>query len=143
MTAFDEALTCLKDEKIRITPQRIAILEFLTEVQTHPTAEEVYQAIEKRFPGISVATVYNNLKRFTELGFLKEMNYASASSRYDFSLKPHYHVICESCGKVADFYYPKLDDVEVAAAQLTNYTVKSHRLEIYGICPNCQQIEGE
>ncbi len=141
MTAFDEALAYLKNENIRITPQRMAILEFLTEVQTHPTAEEVYQAIEKKFPGISVATVYNNLKRFTEIGFLKEMNYGSASSRYDFSLKPHYHVICENCGKVADFHYPKLDDVEVAAAQLTNYKVNSHRLEIYGVCPNCQKMK--
>lgn len=143
MATFDDALTYLKKENVRITPQRIAILEFLTEVQNHPTAEDVYRAIEAKFPGISVATVYNNLKLFTEIGFLKEMNYGSSSSRYDFSVDPHYHVICQNCGKVSDFFYPKLDDVEMAASQLTDYQVRSHRLEIYGLCPTCQQTSLE
>ena len=140
MATFDDALAYLKGENIRITPQRIAILEFLTEVPTHPTAEEVYRAIEEKFPGISVATVYNNLKLFTEIGFLREMNYGSSSSRYDFAINPHYHVMCQKGGKVSDFFYPRLDDVEMAAERLTDYQIQSHRLEIYGLCPTCKNI---
>ena len=81
-TIYDEAIKQLKQENIRITPQRVAILEFLASHASHPTAEEIYRAIEVHFPGISVATVYNNLRLFTEIGFVKEMNYGDASSRF-------------------------------------------------------------
>ena len=107
-TIYDEAIKQLKQENIRITPQRVAILEFLASHASHPTAEEIYRAIEVHFPGISVATVYNNLRLFTEIGFVKEMNYGDASSRFDFKTEPHYHAICQRCGKISDFYYPGL-----------------------------------
>lgn len=141
MTTFDDALHHLKEENIRITPQRVAILEFLASATSHPTAEDIYRAIEVKFPGMSVATVYNNLRLFTEIGFVKEMNYGDSSSRFDFHTEPHYHAICRKCGKVADFHYPGLEDVEMAAQQLTGYTISSHRLEVYGLCPDCQKEE--
>ncbi len=139
MTTFDDAVKNLKEQNIRITPQRMAILEFLAQSKNHPTAEEIYRAIEVKFPGMSVATVYNNLRLFTEIGFVKEMNYGDASSRFDFYTEPHYHAICQECGKVADFHYPGLEDVEMAAQQLTGYAISSHRLEVYGVCPDCQK----
>lgn len=139
MTTFDDALKHLKEENIRITPQRIAILEFLASAESHPTAEDIYRAIEIKFPGMSVATVYNNLRLFTDIGFVKEMSYGDASSRFDFHTDPHYHAICKKCGKVADFHYPGLEDVEMAAQQLTGYTISSHRLEVYGLCPDCSE----
>lgn len=140
---LDEAISKLEAENIRLTSQRIAILEYLSAHHIHPTAEEIYHGIKENFPGISVATVYNNLRLFTDLGFLKEMKYGDASSRFDFSTKPHYHVICERCGKITDFYYPGLEDVEMAAGKITNHEIHNHRLEVYGICAQCQQEEGE
>ncbi|WP_368294883.1 Fur family transcriptional regulator, partial [Enterococcus faecalis] len=100
------ALAELKEANIRITPQRYAILEYLIENHTHPTADEIYRALEDHFPNMSVATVYNNLRLFTEIGFVQEMSYGDASSRFDFSSKKHYHVICQKCGKIVDFHYP-------------------------------------
>ena len=140
-TIYDEAIKQLKQENIRITPQRVAILEFLASHASHPTAEEIYRAIEVHFPGISVATVYNNLRLFTEIGFVKEMNYGDASSRFDFKTEPHYHASGQRCGKISDFYYPGLEDVEMAASQLTGYKIQSHRLEVYGLCPECKGEE--
>ena len=142
-TIYDEAIKRLKHENIRITPQRVAILEFLASHDAHPTAEEIYRAIEVHFPGISVATVYNNLRLFTEIGFVKEMNYGDASSRFDFKTEHHYHAICPKCGKIADFYYQGLEDVEMAASKLTGYQINNHRLEVYGLCPECQVKEEE
>ncbi len=84
LRSFDEALRRLKEEHIRITPQRKAILEFLAHSNEHPTAETIYKSIEDKFPGMSVATVYNNLKLFTKIGLIREMNYGDASSRFDF-----------------------------------------------------------
>ncbi|QIL46744.1 peroxide-responsive transcriptional repressor PerR [Vagococcus coleopterorum] len=133
-----EALQQLKASDIRITPQRQAVLEFLINSHAHPTADDIYKGLVDKFPGMSVATVYNNLRLFTKIGFVQEMAYGDASSRFDFSSQKHYHAICESCGKIVDTYYPGLDDVETAAEQLTGFKINEHRMELYGICPDCQ-----
>lgn len=140
MTAtLNSIIDSLKQKNIRITPQRIAILEVLIQSKNHPTAEEVYKQIEVDFPGISVATVYNNLRLFTDLGFVTEMSYGDSASRFDFTTESHYHAICSKCGKITDFHYPNLDDIEIAASRLTGYKIDSHRLEVYGLCPACQK----
>ncbi|GAA0353020.1 Fur family transcriptional regulator [Alkalibacterium iburiense] len=134
----EQSIERLKYNNIRITPQRHAILEFLIEHDSHPTADEIYKALEDRFPSMSVATVYNNLRLFIQLGLVKEMMFGDNSSRFDFSSTEHYHAICSNCGKIEDIYYPGLDDVEIVASNLTGFEVSSHRLEIYGLCPDCQ-----
>lgn len=135
-----QAIDKLKANKIRITPQRFGILEYLVDHDSHPTADEIYKALSDRFPSMSVATVYNNLRLFTKIGFVKEMNFGDASSRFDFTTTQHYHAICQNCGKVEDVYYPGLEDVEEVTAALTGFQVASHRLEIYGLCNECQQM---
>lgn len=131
----------LKASNIRITPQRFAVLEYLIEADSHPTADEIYQALVERFPNVSVATIYNNLRLFTKIGFVKEMTYGDDSSRFDFSTTQHYHAICEKCGKIEDIYYPGLEDIEETAHHLTGYKVTNHRMEVYGICPDCQALQ--
>lgn len=133
-----DALETLKDSGVRITPQRHAILEYLISSMTHPTADEIYKALEGRFPNMSVATVYNNLRVFREVGLVKELTYGDASSRFDFVTHEHYHIICEECGKMVDFQYPGLDEIEQFAAHVSGYKVSHHRLEVYGLCPECE-----
>ncbi len=136
-----DALDALKQTGVRITPQRHAILEFLVDSMTHPTADDIYKALEGKFPNMSVATVYNNLRVFREVGLVKELTYGDASSRFDFVTSDHYHVICESCGKIVDFSYPGLDEVEALAAHVTGFKVSHHRMEIYGVCNSCEKKE--
>jgi len=136
-----EALDTLKDTGVRITPQRHAILEYLINSMSHPTADEIYKALEGKFPNMSVATVYNNLRVFREVGLVKELTYGDASSRFDFVTSQHYHVICDRCGKIVDFHYPGLDEVEHLASHVTGFNVGHHRMEIYGICPECSAKE--
>lgn len=135
---LSEAIDALKSTRVRMTPQRHAILEFLYESQTHPTADEIYKALEGRFPNMSVATVYNNLRVFKEVGIVKELSYGDASSRFDCVTSNHYHVICNDCGKIVDFHYPGLDEVETLAEHVTGFQVDNHRMEIYGTCPSCK-----
>ena len=132
-----EALDMLKKSSVRITPQRHAILEYLIDSMSHPTADEIYKALEGKFPNMSVATVYNNLRVFREVGLVKELTYGDSSSRFDFTTSDHYHVICENCGTIVDFHYPGLDEVEQLASHVTGYKVFQHRMEVYGECPSC------
>ena len=110
---LNEVVKQLRKKGVRITPQRVAMLEFLASVHTHPTAEEI----------------------------VKELTYGDGASRYDFDLGQHYHAVCDVCGKVVDLYYPVLEDVEKAAEQLTGFKVRGHRMEVYGVCPECQKKE--
>ncbi|KEZ47487.1 MULTISPECIES: peroxide-responsive transcriptional repressor PerR [Metabacillus] len=136
-----EALDTLKQTGVRITPQRHAILEYLIQSMTHPTADDIYKSLESKFPNMSVATVYNNLRVFREVGLVKELTYGDASSRFDFVTTEHYHVICEKCGKIVDFHYPGLDEVEHLASHVTGFKVSHHRMEIYGVCGTCEKRE--
>ncbi|MBS2772567.1 MULTISPECIES: peroxide-responsive transcriptional repressor PerR [Anoxybacillus] len=133
-----EALDTLKQTGVRITPQRHAILEYLVRSMSHPTADEIYKALEGKFPNMSVATVYNNLRVFKEVGLVKELTYGDSSSRFDFVTSDHYHIICERCGKIVDFHYPGLDEVEALASHVTGFKVSHHRMEVYGVCAECQ-----
>ncbi|MDR0614687.1 MAG: transcriptional repressor [Lactobacillales bacterium] len=137
-TLVKDAIEELKSANIRITPQRYAVLEYLIENQTHPTADEIYKSLEVKFPNMSVATVYNNLRLFTEIGFVQELNYGDASSRFDFTDVPHYHAICKKCGKIVNFEHSDLTEIEKAASKLTGFQIKDHRLEVYGLCEDCK-----
>ncbi|EDL65159.1 peroxide-responsive transcriptional repressor PerR [Bacillus sp. SG-1] len=132
-----EAIDTLKETGVRITPQRHAILEYLIHSMAHPTADDIYKALEGKFPNMSVATVYNNLRVFREVGLVKELTYGDASSRFDYVTSDHYHVICDECGKIVDFHYPGLDEVEQLASHVTGFKVRNHRMEIYGTCESC------
>ena len=135
-----KALDRLKASGVRITPQRHAVLEYLLNSMTHPTADEIYKALEDKFPNMSVATVYNNLRVLREIGLVRELPYGDDSSRFDCNTTEHYHVICDICGKIVDFHYPPLDEVESLAEQMTGFKINRHRMELYGTCESCQQV---
>lgn len=137
-TRVQHALDQLKSNGVRITPQRHAILAYLMESMSHPTADEIYRSLEPRFPNMSVATVYNNLKMLIEAGMVQELSYGDNSSRFDADVSNHYHIVCEKCGKIEDFMYPSLEDVERTAEEVTGFEIHGHRLELHGICRHCR-----
>lgn len=136
---FMEAVDILKENGVRMTPQRHAILNFLLTSMSHPTVDEIYKALEMNFPNMSVATIYNNLRVFKDAGLVRELTYGDSSSRYDANMKDHYHIICQFCGKITDFDYPSLTEIEVKAEEKTGYQIDSHRMEMYGTCPECKE----
>src|SRR5699024_4452032 len=136
-----KALETLKESGVRITPQRHAVLEYLLHSKSHPTADEIYKVLEEKFPNMSVATVYNNLRVLREVGLVRELTYGDESSRFDCNMTEHYHVICTLCDQVVDFHYPPLDEIESVAEQVTDFDISEHRLEFYGVCQECRVEE--
>ncbi|MBC8079622.1 MAG: transcriptional repressor [Gorillibacterium sp.] len=135
---FEQALDKLKMTGVRMTPQRHAILSYLLETVAHPSADDIYKALVPRFPSMSVATVYNNLRVFIESGLVRELNYGDASSRFDADVSNHFHSTCKGCGKIVDFNYPALSQVEEAASLQTGFMIEGLRLEVSGWCPECK-----
>jgi len=135
----EKAVEVLKNTGVRMTPQRHAILAYLLETMSHPTADEIYKALEGKFPNMSVATIYNNLRVFKDAGLVRELTYGDASSRFDANVsEEHYHAICTECGSIHDFHFPYLNQVESAAENEAGFKVTGHRMEVYGVCEKCQ-----
>ena len=118
--------------------QREIILETLKEVNIHPTAEELYKLVNRKYPKISKSTVYRNINILVESNVIRKIKMLSGADRFDYICKEHYHAICEKCGKVFDFDYSfnKKELKEIIKNQ-TGIITDAGNIAIYGICEEC------
>jgi|SRR5699024_1879903 len=131
----------LKDVNIRKTPQSVIILDYLKKHPGHPTVNNIYQNIIKENPNISLATVYNNLKRLSNQKIIQEIYVKNGPSRFDKNPITHYHMVCNKCEKMVDLSYPVLHEIEKFVNNLYNFEVSKHELNIYGVCENCKDYK--
>jgi Fur family ferric uptake transcriptional regulator len=124
---------------IRMTRQRKVILEELRKLENHPTADEIYDVVRKRIPRISLGTVYRNLEVLSELGEIKKLEFGGSIKRFDGDPKDHYHIRCNLCDRVDNAPMPHLDDIENHISLKTDYRIIGHRLEFFGLCPECSR----
>lgn len=126
----------IKESGLKLTPQRLAILDYLRDNLEHPSAEEIYKAILERFPTMSFATVYNTLETLREKGALQELTIDPQKKRFDPNPKPHHHLICTRCKRVIDIHidYRLL----VPEEQKNGFEITGNHVEFYGICPDCR-----
>ncbi|MGD9241450.1 MAG: transcriptional repressor [Desulfobacterales bacterium] len=126
-----------KKSNLRMTRQRKVILEELRKVNTHPSADELYEIVRKRLPRISLGTVYRNLEILSESGNIQKIEPGSSLKRFDGNPCEHYHIRCVSCGRVVDA--PMTPDLEIDLEQVnsTDFTIIGHKLEFLGLCPQC------
>lgn len=119
------------------TPQRIAILEYLDGNKTHPSAEDVFKAVSRKYHSMSFATVYNTLNALVDAGVLKGLNIDPERRRFDPDTRPHHHCICLRCKKIIDVYADM--DVKLPANIGSDFTAVSSHVEFYGYCSRCSK----
>ncbi|WP_395433263.1 Fur family transcriptional regulator [Fructilactobacillus sanfranciscensis] len=139
---YDNAMKRLKENNVRITPQRQIILKYLIENDNHPTVETIFNVLDKTFPNLSMATVYNNLRLFKKLNLIIELPSVDSGYRYDFYDHPHLHAACDICNKIIDIDDPEFAEIEKNLKDKTRTvgfkpTVSS--ISIHGICKECQE----
>jgi len=126
-----------KQLDLRMTRQRQVILEELRKVNTHPSADKIYEMVRKRLPRISLGTVYRNLEILSASGEIQKIELGCTSKRFDGIADNHYHIRCLHCDRVvdapADFDVAVNHDLKSA----TDFKIIGHRLEFIGICPDC------
>ncbi len=127
----------LKKIGLKVTPQRLAILQMIKGDRTHPSAEKIYREISKQFPGISFATVYNTLARLVEVGEIQELDIDPNKKRFDPYTSLHYHFYCKTCGKVYDVDW----DVSFAPniQKIDGHRVEAIQLNFKGVCKDCSK----
>ncbi len=126
----------LKDAGLKATPQRLLILNIISE-GGHIDIEDIYRKIKKIVPSISIATVYKNLKLLVDKEIIKELNITSFKPLYEVNTTEHIHLICKNCNKIIDMECENPDIKKILENALHN---KVHKIEInaYVLCDNCK-----
>jgi Fur family peroxide stress response transcriptional regulator len=131
----------LKQRGYRLTPQRAAIIQALALSNDHPSAEQVYSQIKKQFPMMSLATVYKTIALLKGEGEILELGFANNKTHYDGNAPyPHPHLICVRCHSIIDVKGQSLDELVFELVKRYSYRLVTHRLDIYGICPQCLAV---
>ncbi|MBD3175745.1 MAG: transcriptional repressor [Armatimonadia bacterium] len=131
----------MTSDGFRLTRQRRAILDELRKVTSHPTADELYEAVRRQCPNISLGTVYRNLETMSANGIIRRIDVAGRQMRFDADIEPHYHIRCVHCGRVDDVGSSTWDRLEKLASESTEYEVLGHTIEFTGVCPACKERE--
>ncbi len=127
---------------LKVTDQRLSILESLHEGRAHVSAQEVFEAVSERFPEIGFATVYRFLRTLTENGFVTEVRMGGLPARYELTPKSHHdHLTCIACGKICEFENSHIEQLQEKVAKQFGFRLTSHVLELYGVCADCQRAE--
>jgi len=130
----------LKRSGLKSTPQRLAIMRVLAESKSHPSVDEICRFLQRRFPGISKATVYRNIMLIKSLGEAYEIALAGAGSHYDGRKPyPHPHIVCLECGKIVDPELESLRDMTREITAASGFAIKTFRLDFFGTCPACRK----
>lgn len=131
---FDELTNKLKEKNIRLSHQRLKVLEYMSSNRTHPTVDQIYSDLQKEVPTLSKTTIYNTLNTLMDAGLVKLVNIDNNETRYDAITDDHGHFKCESCGEVFDF---DLDFNLFSIEGLNNFEVNHKDVYFKGLCPGC------
>jgi Fur family peroxide stress response transcriptional regulator len=130
----------LKQAGMRLTPQRLAICELLSETHTHPTAAAIYEQVHSQYPSISLMTVYNTLNTLVSLGAVTALGNAGDDTiHYDGNTSPHINFACISCKKIEDIDSTKVAELDGEVISTSGFKVIGASLLYYGLCPDCQK----
>ena len=127
----------LRSSGATITAQRIAICQWLYDTHTHPTAADVYAALQEPFPTMSLATVYNTLSLLEELGIIYQVGLSpDGTKRYDVNARRHINFVCQNCGKITDVYDDDL--LNSVNRTMQSMELKMQEIIVQGICQQCR-----
>jgi Fur family transcriptional regulator, ferric uptake regulator len=125
----------IRDMSLKVTDQRMAILEALSRGRAHVTAQEVYEAVYKEDSSIGFATVYRFLRNLTEHKFVTEVRMGGLPARYELTPKNHHdHLTCTECGRIIEFENHEIEALQEKVAKYFGFKLTGHVLELYGQC---------
>lgn len=137
----------LKEKGLKVTNQRLLVLEVLAEHKDrHMTAEDVYELVKEDYPEIGLATIYRTLQLLLEMQLVDRINLDEGCVRYEIGESfdgeaegkhHHHHLICKTCGKILPFKDDLLDELERQIEEETGFHVLDHELKFYGQCKEC------
>ena len=142
LNATDLFTEFLKQKRLKLTQQRMDILQKLLSIQDHVNAEELFHQVRKDNPSIGYSTVYRTLKLLSECGIVTENHFGDRITRYEssFNKAHHDHIVCVKCSEIYEFENEEIEKLQKEVAKNLGFKMLDHKLEIYGICKQCIQV---
>jgi Fur family transcriptional regulator, ferric uptake regulator len=131
----------LKQHNLRLTPERLEVLDAVLTSDGHFDADEIFVALKKNRSKVSRATVYNTLETLTGCGILIRYRFGERLARYEcaYGGDHHHHIICTKCGRIEEFIDKRIDRFARDVTASMNYTLDHAMIHIYGMCTACQK----
>ncbi|HEX6121626.1 MAG TPA: Fur family transcriptional regulator [Ktedonobacterales bacterium] len=127
---------------VRVTPQRLLVLEALTTQGGHLTADEVMRWTVQRYPGINLATVYRTLDLLVSVGVVAQTNLGGGAATFELvGDSPHHHLVCERCGAVMDFDDAAFARLRERIFEQYGFRAHSRHIALFGVCQRCLAVE--
>ena len=137
----DELLQKFMTERgLKSTRQRSLIIDTFFASEGHLSVEELWAKVRGADARVSVATVYRTMKLLSESGLAHARNFGDGQTRYEAAVGRHHHdhLICTNCGTIYEFENDRIEAMQDAVAKKHGFRVTSHKMELYGLCKNCQ-----
>lgn len=132
----------IRDMNLKVTDQRLTILQCLHQGRTHVSAQEVFESVIESFPEIGFATVYRFLRSLTDNGFVTEVRMGGLPARYELTPRAHHdHLTCVKCNKICEFENADIEMLQEKVARQFGFKLTGHVLELYGLCTDCQRAD--
>jgi Fur family peroxide stress response transcriptional regulator len=128
----------LKKNNLRVTRQRLGIIEVLSRNRSHPSASKILKMVRRKVPSVSLSTVYYTLDLFKKDGSIKELDFYDMENRYESNVSHHLDLVCMGCGKIVDYVEQIPIPIE-RVEKKTGFAVNRIRYEYYGYCKNCSR----
>ena len=125
------------EKKLRYSRQRELIYEYLKNSDQHPSAEMIHNDLKQQIDGLSLGTVYRNLKLLEEMGLARRAVSIEGTERYDALCGDHIHFLCSGCGSIHDAANPDAQKIWQAAKLEGNFQPQKMDLIFTGLCPEC------
>lgn len=130
----------IRSLNLKVTEQRMTILQCLYQGLNHVTAQEVHEASVDKDPSIGFATVYRFLKRLSEAKLVTEVRIGGLPARYELAMasRHHDHMTCTRCGRISEFENAQIEQLQEEVARSLGFRLTGHVLELFGLCEACQ-----
>ncbi|MEW5737685.1 MAG: Fur family transcriptional regulator [Myxococcota bacterium] len=131
----------MAEHGLKTTRQRNLIIDTFFTLDGHLSVEEVWGKVRELDQRVSVATVYRTMKLLSESGLAHARNFGDGQTRYEAAVgkEHHDHLICTRCGTIIEFENDQIERLQDAVARKHGFRVVSHKMELYGLCKNCQR----
>ena len=128
----------LQKHDLKATPQRLEIIKVL-ETMGHVNIDTLYIELRKNFPSISLSTIYKNINKMIEKGFLSEVKLSGQKNMYELIKEHHSHVVCTRCKSMIDIHV-NVSEVLHKAQDISHYNLNESSLTFHGLCPQCVSV---
>lgn len=136
MKSKEQAIARIREKGLRLTAQRMAVLDYLCSTDEHPSARKIFENVRKSLPRVALSTVYGILAQLSKNHIIKALEFNEMENRYEANLSQHINLVCLRCGKISDYLTPYTIDLE-RIRETSRFCAFQSRFELYGICESC------